>query len=262
MNKEMIFNKITSVLNRKRDKFQDQSEMNESLKKMSLPPHVSLASFYNLKLKSKNIQMIFVCSICIFIVVMQEIRSNNRLFQVANEMKNREFLLVPGVPDYIKVRPGEMPTANVLGFSEWFVSQYMDFYYGDIEQKYHQLEDYMSPQYREQFKIFTKKQIKEVQDLSVSQTYQFDPAKEAKRNTEANGSTYYTVTYIGKTVRYTNDEMLPPSEPQVVVLKFRTSKIDTTKIWLFEVVNMSVMKKSEYDSINKISFPEKISLNK
>lgn len=261
MDKNKIFSKVSSVLSRKKINGEQQLEMEESLRKNTLPTHISMSSFYNLKIKNKNIQMIFVFSICLFTVIMQELRFNSKLYQVASDMKNREFLLVPGIPDYMKVRPGEMPTVNVLGFSDWFISQYMNFYYGDIDVKYVQLEDYMTPQYREQFKIFTNKEIKEVKDLSVSQVYQFEPAKEAKRNTDKNGSTYYTVTYIGKTVRYTNDELLPPSEPQVVVLKFKTAKIDTTKIWTFEVVNMSVMKKSEYDLINKISSSEKITDN-
>jgi hypothetical protein len=259
--KQKLFNKTASVLKRINFNKNERLEMEESIKKLSFPTHLTLACFYNLKIKYKNIQIIFVTLICLFIVVMQEIRFSNKLYQVANEMKNREFLLIPGVPNYMKVRPGEMPTVNILGFSDWFVGQYMNFYYGDIDVKYNQIEDYMSPQYREQFKLFTKKSIKEVKDLSVTQVYQAPPAAESQRNTDKNGTTYYTVTYIGNTIRYTNEQVLPPSDPQVVILKFRTSRIDSTKMWLFEVANMSVMKKSEYDSINKISDAEKISLS-
>lgn len=257
MDKEKLFNKLSSVLKRMKNKSEDDITRKNALKKASLPPHVTLTDFYNLKLKTKNIQLIFVTAICLSIVIIQEFRSSSKLFQVANEMKNREFLLIPGVPNYMKVRPGEMPTVNILGFSDWFVAQYMNFYYGDIESKYTQIEDYMSPQYREQFKLFTKKEIKDVKDLAVTQVYQAPPAKEAKRATENNGITYYTVTYIGNTIRYTNDQALPPSEPQVVILKFKTSRVDTTKMWLFEVENMLVMKKSEYDSMSRISSIDK-----
>lgn len=257
--KNKLYNKIESVLKRMSFSRDENINMEEARKKSSFPTHLTLADFFNLKIKYKNIQLIFVTLICLFIVVMQEVRFSNKLYQVANEMKNREFLLVPGVPNYMKVRPGEMPTVNILGFSDWFVGQYMNFYYGDIDIKYNQIEDYMSPEYREQFKLFSKKDLKEVKDLSVTQIYQVPPAKEAQRITDKNGSTYYTVTYIGNTIRYTNDQPLPPSEPQVVILKFKTSRVDSTKMWLFEVANMSVMKKSEYDSINKISYSEKIS---
>jgi hypothetical protein len=255
--KQKLFSKIESVLKRINFSRIESLKMEESMKNSSFPTHLTLASFYNLKIKYKNIQIIFVTLICLFLVVMQEIRFSNKLYQVANEMKNREFLLVPGVPNYMKVRPGEMPTVNILGFSDWFVGQYMNFYYGDIDVKYNQIEDYMSPEYREQFKLFTKKDLKEVKDLAVTQIYQVQPAKEAQRNTDKNGSTYYTVTYIGNTIRYTNDQALPPSEPQVVILKFKTARVDSTKMWLFEVANMSVMKKSEYDSINKISISDR-----
>lgn len=261
MNQSQIYEKMKKILYRKNLNENDSLNIKENKTKTSLPPHLSLSTFYNMKLKNKNIQMITVFIICLFIVVVQEFRFNGQLMKVANDMKNREFLLIPGVPDYIKVRPGEMPTANVLGFSDWFISQYMNFYYGDIDQKYNQLEDYMDPEFREQFKLFTKKSVKEVKDLSVTQVYEFSPATEAKRTTNKNGSVYFTVAYVGKTVRYTNDEQLPPTEPQVVVLKFKTSRIDTTKMWLFKVINLSVMKKSEYDSINKVSDSETISLN-
>lgn len=260
MDKEKLLNKVSCVLNRMKNKKEDDSERKKRLEDSAFPPHLTLANFYNLKIKNKNIQLIFVTLICLSIVIIQEFRFSGKLYQVANEMKNREFLLIPGVPNYMKVRPGEMPTVNILGFSDWFVSQYMNFYYGDIDAKYSQIEDYMSPQYREQFKLFTKKEIKDVKDLAVTQIYQTPPANETKRSTEKNGVTYYTVTYIGNTIRYTNDQVLPPSEPQVVILKFKTSRVDTTKMWLFEVENMLVMKKSEYDSMNKISNIEKNSV--
>lgn len=251
MNDE-VMKKLFAVFDKKIKNERDNEEIKENLKN-SLPPHISIATFYNSKIKNHKILNMIIISTCLTMVIIQELRFNNRLNEVADQMSKREFLIIPGVPNYMQIKPGDMPINSVLGFSDWFVGQYMNFYYGDIEEKYDQLTNYMIPQFREQFKLFTKKDIKDAKSLSITQIYQYPPAKEAIRENDSSKITNYIVTYIGNTVRFTNDQQLPPTEPQVVILKFKTSRIDTTKMWLFEVVNMSVMKKSEYDSMKKIT---------
>jgi hypothetical protein len=250
--KDKVMKKLFTVFDRKIKIERDNEEVKNHLKN-SLPPHITIATFYNSKIRNHKILNIIVISTCLTIAIIQELRFNNRLNNVADQMSKREFLIIPGVPNYMSVKPGDMPINSVLGFSDWFVGQYMNFYYGDIEEKYDQLNSYMIPQFREQFKLFTKKDIKDAKSLSITQIYQVPPAKEAIRENDSSNITNYIVTYIGNTVRYTNDQQLPPTEPQVVILRFKTSRIDSTKMWLFEVVNMSVMRKSEYDSMKKLT---------
>jgi len=207
----------------------DNSKMSSDF----LPPFLAAKAVYNDRLRMAKAFSVGVVLVSAGIVTLQELRFRGSLERALN----KEFLIVPGVVDFMKVRPNLVPDNVVFYFAEYISEQIGTFSFQNVEDKYPRIAEFMTPQLREMFLAEMRKNLKLYREVAVSEIFNPKPAEGFKQVKDSAGNPYYHVDIHGIVDKYSNDQKID-SRSEVVSLEFRTTRILPDKPWFFEVTSI------------------------
>ena len=90
-----------------------------------------------------------------------------------------------------------------------------------------------------------RKALPQYKELQVSEVFNPKAPTKYVLNKDKSGNPQYVVAVDGLLERYSNDTRLL-SEDEVIVLTFRTTRVQPDKPWFFEVVDISRKNRDEY----------------
>jgi hypothetical protein len=236
--KEFLFKKFSRE--KKEEIFLNNITSN---KERYMTPFVSLTAVYNFKIRTYKRMLIFFIVFFFIIIFFQEYRIRKAL----SSTLNKDWLVIPGASQFMRVRPGEVSDEVLFSFSDFFIKNIYSFDFLNVEYQYRDLMTYMTPEMRAKFNFENQSKIKKFEKMGVIQYASFDkPSKISQKKKKNGNDVYYEVTYRGTIYRYTHDQKLDPIQ-EIVTLKFQTSSLENTnRKFFFEVIDIE-RKNSEID---------------
>lgn len=228
---------IMGFLNKKIERFHVEKKMETNDQRIlegHFPPFASVTSIYNSKIRIYRNTIIILIAATVVVFSIEEYR----LHKALKSILNKEWLVIPGATNFMKVRPGEISDDVLFSFSDWIVRQLETFDYMNVDEQYHELEKYMSPEMRVKFSLEKKQKIEKYKKLGVVQFISFSKPSQIYQKNNDSGDSYYEATYRGSIQRYSNDEKLKPIS-EVITVKFTTSSLDNTnRKWFFNCIDI------------------------
>jgi hypothetical protein len=207
----------------------------------NLPPFLAAKAVYNDRLRISKVFCVGVVLLCGSIVTLQELRFRGAL----ESALTKEFLIVPGVVDFMRVRPGIVPENVVFYFAEFIAEQIGTFSFQTVEDKYARVSEFMTPQLRETFLAEMRKNMKLYKEVSVTEIFNPRPATKFKQMKDEGGNPYYLINIEGTLERFSNDQRIE-ARNEVISLSFRTTRILPDKPWFFELTSIKRQEPEEF----------------
>jgi hypothetical protein len=179
--------------------------------------------------------------VAIGLIAMQEARFHGALAKYTN----REILIVPGAVDFMRVRPNMLPDNAIYFFAEYVAERVGTFNQATVEARSAQLGEFFTPAFRERYMAEIRKALPRWKDLAVSEVFAPQPVTKFVLQKDDKGTPHYVVDVIGQLDRYSNDNRLI-SGPEVITVKFRTSRVVADKPWFFEVEDITRMSLEDF----------------
>ncbi len=246
-----MIEKIKDIFQNKIEKLNLESHINDDnmrIMNQYFPPFSSVITIYNFRIR---IYKIFLC-ILLFTLITVFIVEEYRVRKMINVTLNKDIIVLP-VPNFMKVRAGEISDDVLFSFSDWVVKQLESFDYVDVDSQYHELEKYMNPEMRAKFIFEKKSKIDKYKKLAVVQYITFNKPQKIYQKIDKNGESYFEVTYNGTIQRFTDDQKLKPIE-EIFTLKFTTSSLENTnRKWIFDIKDIQRQYSESPEIQSKIS---------
>lgn len=242
--KNQVNQTLASTLERMKSwRKREDSEKRESqiLSSTTIPPFMVSNAVLQDRLRVAKIFSFGVVVVCVGIVGLQEWRFKGAL----EHALNKEFLIVPGVVDFMRVRPGIIPENVVFYFAEFMADQVGTFTYANIGERYKRASEFMSPALRESFLMEYHKKEKDYKELAVTEIFSPQPVSKFEQLKDDAGNPYYLVHIRGTLDRYSNDQKIA-SEEEIFTLRFRTTRIVADKPWFFELTSLERQSSEEF----------------
>jgi hypothetical protein len=206
-----------------------------------LPPFLAMTAVYRDRLRVAKAWTIGVTVVCLVLLALQEARFHGAL----GKYTNREILIVPGAVDFMRVRPNILPDNVVYYFAEYIAEAVGTFNHLNVETKANRVGEFFTPQFRERYLSDLRRNLKTWRELSVTEVFVPSPATKFTLRKDDQGTPHYVVDVHGQLDRYSNDTKLL-STPEVLTIKFRTSRIVAERPWFFEVEDITRMSLEEW----------------
>lgn len=224
-----------------RAKKEDEKKFYKEVSSKLIPPFLSSNAVLNDRLRVAKLFSIGVATVCISLVGLQEWRFKGAL----EHALNKEFLIVPGVVDFMRVRPGMIPENVVFFFAEFMADQVGTFTYSNVGERYKRAAEFMSPALRESFLMELRKKEKDYRELAVTEIFSPFPVSKFEQLKDEAGNPYYLVHLRGNLVRFSNDQKIA-TEEEILTLKFKTTRIVPDKPWFFELTSLTRQTSEEF----------------
>ena len=202
-----------------------------------LPPFLAMTAVYRDRLRMMKAWCVAVTVVAACLLGLQELRFHG----VLGQLSNREVLIVPGAVDFMRVRPNLIPDNTIYYFAEYIAEQVGTFNFRTAEEKAARVGEFCTPQFRETYMTHLRRALPQYRELQVSEVFTPKPPTKYVLNKDQQ----YVVAVDGLLERYSNDTRLL-SEDEVIVVTFRTTRIQPDKPWFFEVVDISRKNRDEY----------------
>lgn len=155
-----------------------------------------------------------------------------RISSLASELRQKEYLVVPGATDFSAVRPNTIPDEVVLAFARFFIENMVSVSHRNIEDRQATMRRYMSPALEtalDQELTATTAILKQVRGAEM---FTSTRPPEVKRLT-VDGGTVFEAKLRGVVERWALDKVLDPVE-EVVTLTFKTREnLGPEEPWVF-----------------------------
>ena len=159
--------------------------------------------------------------------------SRLEISRLHSKLREKEYILAPGVLDFTPVSPQSVPDSHVQNAAMEFLQAFGTFNPVNIAEQYARLADSMSPELRVQFEMESASWISKVKTEGIAQILSITQ-KEIRTNQDG----YYQVTAVGKKDTFVNNEHLGSSDAVVeMVLKLVPPKAG--KRWYLEITKLT-----------------------
>lgn len=156
------------------------------------------------------------------------------------KLREKEYILAPGVQDFTPVSPQNVPESHVQNAVMEFLQNFGTFSAPNIAEQYARLEESMSPELKVQFNVEAASWKSKVRDEGISQilTITEKEIRTNRTNTSTNSDGYYHVTAMGRKDTFVNNEHIGATDVVIeMVLKLVPPK--GGKRWYLEIEKLS-----------------------
>ncbi len=159
--------------------------------------------------------------------------------------------MIPGhIPDVIKVRANSVPDSVVFDFFDFLAAQVGNISSENMEVQYAAVERYLAPEFKARFRAINKTTIPLWKERRIDQFITYKPPEKFERKATDSGTEFSMSTWIN-VQRYMDGKALKPYRERLEI-SFRTSAIDETKAWIFEVTNIKRETEEEFENRSQV----------
>lgn len=149
------------------------------------------------------------------------------------KLREKEFILAPGVLDFTPVAPQSVPESHIQNAAMEFLQNFGTFTSVNIAEQYARLADNMSQELRVQFEMESSSWVARVKNEAIAQILSVTQ-KEIRTNHDG----YYQVTAIGRKDNFANNEHLGSTDV-VIEMVLRLVPPKAGKRWYLEIVKLT-----------------------
>ena len=149
------------------------------------------------------------------------------------KLREKEYILAPGVLDFTPVAPQSVPASHVQNATMEFLQTFGTFTPVNVAEQYARLGDSMSPELRVQFEMESSVWLARVKSEGIAQILSVTQ-KEIRTTPDG----YYQVTAIGRKDTFANNEHLGSTDV-VIEMVLRLVPPKAGKRWYLEIVKLT-----------------------
>jgi hypothetical protein len=211
-----------------------------------LPPFVTQRALYRQQVRFFKSWMVGWTALSVLIIGLQEWRFHTGLARFAT----RELVLVPGVVDFMRVRPNSVPDAVVLYFAEYVAGMVGTFNKNNVQARAERVGEFFTPQFRERYMAELRKALPTYNEMSVSEIFSPEMPTRFTSTKDAKGVSHYVVNVRGQLERFSNDLRLR-NDVEWMTITFRTTRIEADRPWFFEVEDITRRTPEELEAFER-----------
>ena len=158
--------------------------------------------------------------------------SRFEIHSLETKLREKEYILAPGVMDFTPASPQSVPDSYVLNASMSFLSQLGNINAANIDEQYRRLSDFMAPELRIRFLDETQDWKNTVKNENISEVLRV-----TDKEVVASGDGTYKVTALAQRERYSNSESLGHVD-EVVNMTLHLVPPVKGKEWYLEITTL------------------------
>lgn len=219
-----------------------------------LPPLLSHVAIYR---DRQRVALWLMAGLTIFFIAIFSAQEW-RISKLTQALSDRDYLIVPGAPEFMRIRPGFIADESVYLFAEYAANLLSTFSYNTVEGQYRTLSEFMTPELKTKFLMSTEKALKMYRDLRVDQVFDLEPVKKYELKKDERGPKYI-VRARGQTRKYVEGNLRETVPSESVIFTFRPRKVKPNTPWFFEIENFERLTPEEEqkrDALASIPQPE------
>lgn len=210
----------------------------------NLPPFHQMQCALMTRIRTWRSIFFTTSSILIAVIFFQQRIISHKLFQKMNE----EIVIVPGSPEFFRVRPGQIPNESVFNFAEFIAGNLGNFSYRNAKYHYGKISEFMSPELKGRFESDYEKKFGDWNERKVDQSFSYEPVKTFDLIHDKRGSKY-VVSVHGNRTQYVEGHVFSETS-DVLLLEFRPQgNLTPEKPFIFEIDHLEWLSPSQFEAI-------------
>lgn len=212
-----------------------------------LPKYIS----YKAALLKEKLTLKYVLGIVIVLFSVQFLSSKLEISRLHKNLREKEYILAPGVLDFTTASPQSIPDGYVDDASMEFISLLGNVNKTTIVEQYKILKRFMSRELQIKFEMEVSSWMDQVKTEDISQTISI-----LEKEIISNQKGAYKVTAIMKADFYANHQYLG-HEDQVIEMVLTLTPPESGKRWYLQITTLSWSKAETYKTKSNLSKGEK-----
>jgi len=206
-----------------------------------LPPfHTALAAL-NMRRRSWKILFFASTALCAGVIAFQQRIIMHKLFEKGNE----SVVIVPGAPEFSRVRPGQIPDESVYIFGEFVAANLGNFTWRNVRYHFGKVAQYMTPAMRGRFERDLEARSTDWIERRVDQTFAYEPVRAFALTNDATGP-IYRLTIEGTRSQYVEGRSFSEGR-EFLKLAFRVrGNLTADKPFVFELDSVEWLTTAQY----------------
>lgn len=210
----------------------------------NLPPFYAVHAALLMRLRTWKFLFFITLLINMTVIVAQQRIIFHKLFQKTNE----EVVIVPGSPEFFRVRPGQIPKESVFIFAEFIANNLGNFSYRNVNYHFGKVSEFMHPSIKGRFESDYANHLTDWNERKVDQNFAYDPVRTFDLVNDARGSKY-VVSVTGTRVQYVEGHAFSETR-DVLLMEFRPKgNLTPEKPFIFEIENIEWLTPSQFDAV-------------
>lgn len=212
----------------------------------TLPPFHALQAALTVRMRTWRTLFFVTAGVLLTVIVGQQRIIFHKLFQKMNE----EVIVVPGSPEFFRVRPGQIPAESVFIFAEFVANNIGTFSYRNVKYHFGKVAEHMHPLAKGRFEADTDSRLKDWTERKVDQTFAYEPVRKFDLVSDARGPKYVAAVE-GTRVQYVEGHAFSETR-DVLLLEFRPQgNLTPEKPYLFEIENLEWLTPAQFEAIKE-----------
>ncbi len=214
------------------------------------PPYIqSLVVLSSTVQLHKRLNLLLVCGLGGLIAYQQV-----QLSKVHSQLRNEDYLVIPGAADFVRVRPNLIPDQAAIDFAHYFVEQMCSITYRNAVSRYDGMAAYMSPALSTALEVELAESLPLLRSIQGAELVEFAGDPVAERTTY-NGKPVFRATFSATVHRFAGARRLSSIDEHIEVI-YQTAPISGDTPWIFEVIEFSrrsAGEQAEYERAQRLA---------
>ena len=210
----------------------------------SLPPFVSVHAAILSRARTWRNVFFATSAVLLLVIVGQQRVIFHKLFQRMNE----EIVIVPGSPEFFRVRPGQIPNESVFQFAEFVAANLGTFSYRNAQYQFGKIAGHMHPVARKRFESGLPEKLKDWSERKVDQSFSYEPVRSFDLLNDAKGPKYVAAV-DGIRNQYVEGHAFSETR-NILLLEFRAQgNLTAEKPYLFELETLDWLTPEQFEAV-------------
>ena len=218
--------------------------MTDNMSPNGLAPFTAVQAALLARLRTWKAIFFATSGVLLLVIAAQQRVIFHKLFQKMNE----EIVIVPGSPEFFRVRPGQIPDESVFQFAEFIAAQVGSFSYRSAAYQFGKAGNYMHPTARARFETGLSERLKDWADRRVDQSFAFEPVRAFDLMNDQRGAKYVAAVE-GLRTQYVEGHAFSDTR-NVLLLEFRAQgNLTAEKPYLFELETLDWLTLEQFEAV-------------
>lgn len=210
----------------------------------ALPPFQSLTAAMAARINVWRTLFFITTVVCGSVIVTQQQIILHKLFQKLNE----QVLIVPGSPEFFRVRPGQIPDESVFMFAEYVAENLGNFSYRNLDYHLGKVTAYMTPEVSQRLEMAIELRKKDWVARKLEQTFAYEPVRHFDIVNDDRGPKY-VAGVAGVRTQYVEGHVFSETR-DVLYTEFRAQgKLTPDHPFIFGIEKVEWMTPEQYQAL-------------
>jgi hypothetical protein len=221
-----------------------EKDVCETKRADTIPPFVSVQAALLGRARTWRNVFFATSAVLSVVIIGQQRVIFHKLFQKMNE----EIVIVPGSPEFFRVRPGQIPNESVFQFAEFVAANLGTFSFRNVQYQFGKIAEHMHPVARGRFEAELSERIKDWSERKVDQTFAYEPVRQFDLVNGDKG-TKYVAAVEGVRTQYVEGHAFSETR-NVLLLEFRSQgNLTAEKPYLFELTSLDWLTPEQFEAV-------------